>query len=196
LNFVETGVICVDGNPNDNFIVLTGNVTNSSGATMTVLWERDELDMATGWASQICDVNLCFLEWIGSQSFDINAGETLPLRAYFKPYGNVGCSKLKLSLNDQANPDNFDELIYHGTAGGIDCPGFVECFFIAGVGDWYNPNNWSCNAIPDQYCNVVIPDFSVCNVVPGSTAVCNTICVEEFAEFNLDNPSVLDAFGN
>jgi len=70
------------------------------------------------------------------------------------------------------------------------------CQFVVTVGDWHDPNSWSCGIIPNQNCDVLIPNFATCNVAPGTAAVCNTLCVEDFAQFNMDDTSSLDAIGN
>jgi len=54
LNFVESDILYGQGSPDDTFVIITGYLTNNSSAAMTVTWEREELDMAQGWTSQIC----------------------------------------------------------------------------------------------------------------------------------------------
>lgn len=127
LSFEESGTIYGLGSPDDNFIIVTGYLTNSSSSSMVVTWERDEFDMATGWTSQICDVNLCYLDWIDNESFEIAAGEMLFVKVQFRPFGTPGCSQLKIKISDNANPSvNTDELIYYAKGGDLDCEGFVE----------------------------------------------------------------------
>lgn len=126
LNFEESDVIYGEGNPEDDFVIITGYLTNSSSSAMTVVWERDEIDMAPGWTSQICDVNLCYLDWIGTQTFEIAAGETLFVKPQFRPFSNPGCSQLKITIWEEGNAAvNTDELIFYAKAGDLDCEGFV-----------------------------------------------------------------------
>jgi|GEM_PF-1412451 len=127
LNFVGGDISYGTGNLDENFFIIESLVTNSSQASMTVTWERDEFDLAPGWFTQICDINLCYLQGTDTESFVIEAGDTAFIHTYFWPNENNGCSQVRIKVSQNGNESvNFDEFVYYGRAGDVDCLDFEE----------------------------------------------------------------------
>ncbi len=127
LSFEASDVVFGEGPVGEDFFIVSVDVTNSSDQQMNVRWERDESNLFEGWDTQICDKNLCYLNWIDSEVFLLAPGESHFLQVYFWPNGLEGCSQVTLNIFDEGTPDvNFAELVYFGKTVNVECDGFVS----------------------------------------------------------------------
>jgi hypothetical protein len=77
-------------NPGD--VVAKAELVNNSGQTMTYVWERtlNELQSGTSWASAVCDLNLCYLPFVSTMEFVLEANQTSNIDVHIYPGGTPG----------------------------------------------------------------------------------------------------------
>ena len=64
--------------------------------------------------------------------------------------------------------------------------------------DWSTASNWSSNAVPDAYCNVVIPlviNLPVVNEAPATSAICNNLTIDPMAFLSINPGKALTVSG-
>ncbi len=95
--------IDIFGNPTEELITVTSDLSNSGDEDVTFYWKLEKNDdFPSLWETQICDFNLCYPENIDESNPDlpnvIKAGETRNIKVYLLPHGMEGESSLELTL--------------------------------------------------------------------------------------------------
>ncbi len=73
-------------------VVAHAFVKNNSNSTKTFVWERivNDLPAGTVWASAICDVNNCYLPFVATKEFILEAGQEGTMDIHMYPGGTPG----------------------------------------------------------------------------------------------------------
>ena len=113
-NPVETSGVA---DPNDIFIEIIGYATlkNEGTETISIKWERVEVDLPQGWESLVCDLNSCYEPPVYSNianNIGINEpvtlapGESTNLDVHAVPKGIAGTAEIRLDVSLLSDPDN------------------------------------------------------------------------------------------
>ena len=88
-------------------VVAKNTVVNTDGETRTFDWERNIVTLEPGWTTAVCDVNLCYLPSVGSQSFELNANQEGTLDVHVYPNGNAeGSAVIEITVTQADDTDN------------------------------------------------------------------------------------------
>ena len=73
-------------------VVAKAELINNSNETKTYVWERilEELPSGTNWASAVCDLNLCYLPFVSTMEFVLEANQTSNIDVHIYPGGTPG----------------------------------------------------------------------------------------------------------
>ena len=76
-------------------------ITNTTNATQTIRWTRTEVNITNGCETQICDVNQCYLSFVSTRTFDLEANSTGNIIMHFLNadtiMGAAGVIRLKMT---------------------------------------------------------------------------------------------------
>lgn len=86
---------------------------------ITVVWERQNENVPSGWATAICDKNLCWGSGISTKEFTMVANEKADLYGHFYTDGNRGTASFTLIVYEKENETNGDTLVIMGRAFGV-----------------------------------------------------------------------------
>lgn len=76
-------------NPNEPDIEGHFEITNATGSTQTIKWERTTINITNGCLTQVCDLNLCYTPVVSSKNFDIAANATGNIIMHFLNYDSL-----------------------------------------------------------------------------------------------------------
>lgn len=82
-------------------------VGNMLSQAQELKWSKTEIQMPDGWASAICDKNQCYLDFVRSQQFELDANEEGRLDLHLYTYSNPGpCDTaiIQVCISDPSNP--------------------------------------------------------------------------------------------
>lgn len=85
--------------------VAYGTLINTSGEALSITWERTEISLPEEWQSLICDLNICYMPHVSTQSFTIMPDETSPMDVHIRPNGVEGTALIKLEAWLTESPD-------------------------------------------------------------------------------------------
>lgn len=88
-------------------------ITNQTEDTLTLVWERNVLDITDGWASAICDRNLCHFPSVGSEVFEAPPNEALRLDVHVYPQGVAGSAVVEVKVYDQNDESTATTGLYY-----------------------------------------------------------------------------------
>lgn len=104
---LQTEEIIIDGITAEDFDVAGKNIiTNTSGRSVTVVWEREIIELAENWQTAVCDVNQCYLPHVNTQQFDLGSESEGNLDVHVYPNETDGYAIVKITLTDIASEDN------------------------------------------------------------------------------------------
>lgn len=109
----DTIVFDWDGTNQD--VVNKGFTTNMLSDTNALKWTKTELSMPDGWASAICDKNLCYLDFVRSQEFELFPNEVGRLDLHLYTYSNPGhgdTAVVEVCVEELAAPNHKSCLTY------------------------------------------------------------------------------------
>ena len=89
-NTLEGSADLQDASTMPGDVVAHGFVVNNSNSTKTFVWDRVAVDVPTPWASAICDLNNCYLPFVSTKEFELEAGEEGTMDVHIYPGGNPG----------------------------------------------------------------------------------------------------------
>ena len=84
-------------------------VKNTSDATVTLYWVRQNVIVPTGWGTAICDHNLCYPENVNEHDLVLTAGQEIELKGVFYPNGTDGTGTYDLLMYDTADQANTEQ---------------------------------------------------------------------------------------
>lgn len=108
--------VSATGTPDDPFKGIA-TITNNTSGTLTLTWERTANNLATGWASAVCDANGCWAPHVNSKSITLGAGQDSDLSIFFYPQGNLGTTDVEVHIYAESDSANINLTnTYTGTA--------------------------------------------------------------------------------
>lgn len=117
ISFVENTTPIVTGSASDFMIDVPGHIVNNSDMPIEITWERQLMNMPQNWTVQICDINQCYLEFVGSESFFLGVGDTASIKVQFRPHQIAGTGDVKIVAKASYNNEEIEvELVYRAIA--------------------------------------------------------------------------------
>lgn len=107
-----------------NDISAYGYVINHASEGRNIVWERTEVSLPDGWATAICDVNLCYTPNVSSMSYMQAAGDTSAVILHVYPNGGpggsvdesmAGTAEVHVLVYDEANPSDAETIVFFVT---------------------------------------------------------------------------------
>jgi len=131
----QTDTLVVGENPAYGYAVLDDPTTSpgdievyvdlfpSGMDTRAFGWERTNISLPSGWASAVCDNNLCYLPTVNTEEFNMTGGDTTDLILHIYPGGtpgnitNVtpGTAEVHVKVYEKDNPTNEENIIFFVT---------------------------------------------------------------------------------
>jgi len=93
-------------------VVAKGMLKNDSDDTLTVMWKRNIIELTEGWATAVCDKNLCYIPSFGETSEETGTnlillpGEESNFDIHVYPNGTEGAAIVELTATDVNNSEN------------------------------------------------------------------------------------------
>lgn len=88
---------------------------NDDGASNSMYWEVDSVNLPSGWEFSVCDQNICYP--IGTQNVQWNLpGNGGYLNMHFYPNGQDGEGLVVLKVNDSPNENQVEYLTFRANA--------------------------------------------------------------------------------
>jgi hypothetical protein len=81
-------------------------VKNTSDEEITLYWVRQNVTVPTGWATAICDHNLCYPENVAEHDLILTAGQEIELKGVFYPNNVDGTGSYDLLIYDTVDRAN------------------------------------------------------------------------------------------
>lgn len=106
---VPTDTVVVYGYSSEHEVVGKTMLDNNGSETLTVVWKRIKNEFPSTWlgnGSQICDINLCWVDTVDSRSFEFVPGMKANLDVHFQNNFNTGDGIVQLLVyveGDSAN---------------------------------------------------------------------------------------------
>ncbi len=88
-------------------------ITNESGMAHTFTWTRSIISMTETWETAVCDITMCYLPFVESQSFVLGAGAWGNLDIHVYPNNTEGSALIQIYIEDDAEPVNSATGIYY-----------------------------------------------------------------------------------
>lgn len=81
-------------------------ITNVTGVPQTIKWERSVVNITTGCATKVCDINLCYLEGVNSKTFELGPGATGNIIMHFLNWDSLANASgvINLKMSNVNNP--------------------------------------------------------------------------------------------
>ncbi|MFN0015744.1 MAG: T9SS type A sorting domain-containing protein [Saprospiraceae bacterium] len=81
-------------------------ITNLTNTTQTIRWTRIVVDTTSGCETQVCDINLCYLPFVSTRTFDLTGNSTGNIIMHFlNPDSIVGASGvIRLKMTNENIP--------------------------------------------------------------------------------------------
>jgi hypothetical protein len=98
---VSTDSVIVYGFSNQHEVVGYATVTNNSDRDITVVWERIVNNTPSAWlgtGSQVCDINLCWVDTVNSRDFVLPANSSGNIDVHFTNNFEAGDATVQIRL--------------------------------------------------------------------------------------------------
>ena len=115
--------------PGVNDYIVHSHVVNNGAEELNLKWVRTEIDFPEGWESAICDINLCYLNWVDSVDFNLEPAVEGRMDAHFYPNEIFGTGIIHLLIKNLNNPSENIEGVYIFQAEKLTSNGTVEADF-------------------------------------------------------------------
>lgn len=90
-------------------------IGNDDGASNSMYWEVDSVNLPTGWEFSVCDQNICYPK--GTQNIQWNLpGSGGYLNMHFYPNGQDGEGLVVLKVNDSPNGNQVEYMTFRANA--------------------------------------------------------------------------------
>lgn len=106
LVLLNNDTILVNGPATEFELVAYAQVQNSAENPVSLRWVKVVKNLPTGWASSVCDVNLCYPDNVDSADFNLGARGIGNVDGHFYPGGVVGAGVLQVRVFEVGNPSN------------------------------------------------------------------------------------------
>lgn len=91
------------------------SIVNDNGASNSMYWEVDSVNLPTNWEFSVCDQNICYPK--GTQNVQWNLpGNGGYLNMHFYPNGEAGEGLVILKVNDSPGEDQIEYLTFRANA--------------------------------------------------------------------------------
>lgn len=91
---------------------MLSHVVNNGSQNVTLKWERNIEQIPTGWTTNFCDKNLCYLGSVSSQQFDLFAnGDSSILKPIFRPNDVPGTCIYRITLTSLTPGIDYQESV-------------------------------------------------------------------------------------
>lgn len=110
--FEVDGARLASGEPFD--LVAAATIVNNTVDTLLIRWERNVVNLPTGWETKICDENLCYVEFVNSnidaelmlnEPLILEPNSTSNLDVHFVPNGFTGVGKVEVEIALASEPN-------------------------------------------------------------------------------------------
>lgn len=81
-----------------NEIEMKTYLVNNSGSAVTIKWTRTLEQLPTGWTTNFCDNNACYLGSVSSKQFNLMSGDSGLLKPLLYPNGVAGTCVFRVKL--------------------------------------------------------------------------------------------------
>ncbi|MFN4254420.1 MAG: T9SS type A sorting domain-containing protein [Saprospiraceae bacterium] len=81
-----------------NEIEMKTYLVNNSGSEVTIKWTRTLEQLPTGWTTNFCDNNACYLGTVSTKQFNLMNGDSGLLKPLFYPNGVAGTIVYRVAL--------------------------------------------------------------------------------------------------
>ena len=103
------------GDDTDNDFYGDIPIANDNGASNSMYWEVDSVNLPAGWEFSVCDQTICYP--IGTQNVQWNLpGNGGYLNMHFYPNGQAGNGLVILKVNDSPNENQIEYLTFRANA--------------------------------------------------------------------------------
>lgn len=106
LVLLNSDTILVNGPATEFELVAYAQLQNSAENPVALRWVKMVKNLPTGWASSVCDVNLCYPDNVDSADFNLGARGIGNIDGHFYPGGVVGSGVLQVRIFEVGNPSN------------------------------------------------------------------------------------------
>ncbi len=97
----------------DTDIVGDAVVVNQSDDEQSYQWTRTIIDLADGWNTAVCDVNLCYGPTVDQANFALSPGQEGTLDVHVYPGGNEGAAIVSVTVVNVNNAEDNATAIYY-----------------------------------------------------------------------------------
>jgi hypothetical protein len=80
--------------------------TNEAESEKTFTWTLQEVEVTEGWETALCDVNLCYLPTVSSETFTLGAGESGAMDVHVYPNNIEGSAIIEVLIVEDADTSN------------------------------------------------------------------------------------------
>lgn len=87
-------------------VVANSFINNTSDSPIVVNWYRNIISLPTGWTTAVCDINLCYLEFVSSESFVLQGQAQGNLDVHVYPDGTEGSATIELKVVSEEFPQD------------------------------------------------------------------------------------------
>lgn len=90
-----------------------GEIINGFPQVKNLRWNRNVLEITTGWTTAICDKNQCYTPQVGNADFTLGPAERGLMDVHVYPNGIEGSAVIEVSVVDLANANNTAVGLYY-----------------------------------------------------------------------------------
>lgn len=123
-----------------------GEITNMTGNTINLRWERKVIEITPGCETAVCDPNTCYARHIGVRNLSMDPNEQGELTVHFYRNGNYCEGIVHLTVRNLDNPSDSTVVVYtlNQATGATELPAaevklfpnpFVEYFSLENADD-------------------------------------------------------------
>lgn len=93
--------------------VAYADITNEFDHDLELTWVRSVIEMTEGWESAVCDVNQCYMPFVNSQDFFLEAGHSGDMDVHVYPNGIEGGAIVKVEVFVTEDPSISTSALYY-----------------------------------------------------------------------------------
>lgn len=87
-------------------VVANSFITNTSDGPIAVNWYRNIISLPEGWTTAVCDINLCYLDFVSSENFVLQGQAEGNLDVHVYPDGTPGSATIELKVVSEDFPED------------------------------------------------------------------------------------------
>ena len=116
LSFNPNPVVVEDVASDDFEGVGDGFLIHEGSAEITVVWERNVIEITDGWDNAVCDKNQCYLPTVGTKQFIIGPNESANMDIHAYPNSLEGSAIIELIAKQVDDTSNVASCVYYFNA--------------------------------------------------------------------------------